>query len=212
MKIDKLYSGISIIDFDDRNGVPVQWYHGDRTLQWSDIDYSRLIENYNEMTDNGKSISKTLFNQFFSSDEIELLGDYLLEETGNELFIFELPLPLKTYIEDENGKKRFFLPEYKFEEPDNSIQLCYGENRGLHFDVSGCYTLYDEIPKGELPTEYICSGVALIRDVLKSLKYRRNYDDKKLIDIVKAIYHRTGHYVNFCVNGIVRGNGPEEAT
>ena len=204
MKFDKLYTGISVMDLDDRNGVPVQWYHGDRTLQWSNIDYSRLIENYTDMTDNGKYLSKTYFNQFFSSEEIELLGDYLWEELGKELFVLELPLPLKTYTEDKNGKKRFCVAQYKFEEPDNTVELCYGKNRGLHFDVCGCYMLYDEIPKGELPKEYIYNGIALIRDVLKSLNYKKKWNDQKLTDTIKAIYHRTGHYVRFCQNGIVR--------
>jgi hypothetical protein len=164
------------------------------------------------MDDHGKDVSRIYVNQLFSLEEIELLKDYLLQERGYDLFILELSLPMKTYFENENGKKQYYQSLYKYAEPDDTIDLIYGESYGLHFPVSGCYTPYHNIPKGELPQEYFYNGITLIRYALMSLNYKKNWDDLKLIDILREIYQRNGLYVNFCQNGIVREKDPVEVT
>ena len=212
MKIEKLYTAISFMDFDNRNGIVVHWYHGERNLQWSNIDYSKLIENYNDMNGGEKSMSKTYVNQFFTSEEIDLLRDYLLQEEDTGLFTSEISLPVKTYFEDENGEKRFFFSLHKFEEYDNTIDLDYNEEIGLHFSVTGLYDPGDGFPMKTLHRSYVFHGLAFVRNILESLKYRKKWSDSKLTEIVKSIYQKDGLYANFNIDSVERDKDPEEVT
>ena len=199
MKLDKLYSGISYLNnINGRDNVAVKWYYGDWKLHWTDIDYSKIIQDYSFMTDDEKSMSRYYANQLFTQDEIELLKDFLLSKHGTGVFVLEQPLPIETYFVDDNtGDRQFYQDHYRFEHNGNTIHLDVAEDYELHFPVSGNYYPGNGLPSDELSEECLEDGVTFIRDVLKSLKYKARWSDRKLTSILKNLYDKDGFYVAY---------------
>jgi len=156
----KLYRAGSVINGTNGNdGILVAWYNAD--IKIYPVNYEDIIKDYTMMPSEEKMAAIKYVDEFFTSDQIELLGKFVKEEFGADLIIYECHLPIEAQGIDEYNEKFIFLGLNEGEgmEGINIVQLNKLETYDLLFKVNGSYFQDDSKSNDileKLKTNYIC--------------------------------------------------------
>jgi len=148
--IKKLYRGYSVVDNSNGNdGIGVTWYNAD--IKMSAVNYEDIIKDYTRMPSEEKMTAIKYVDEFFTSDQIELLGKFVKEEFGTKLLVEEFNFPIE--VQEINGDNdeviNLGFSEVEGREGVNIIQLNKLETYDLSFKVNGFY-LQDDSKSNEI--------------------------------------------------------------
>ncbi len=159
-EIKKLYRAASdVYGSNGNDGTRVTWYNSD--IKIYPVNYEDIIKDYTMMPSEEKMAAIKYVDEFFTSDQIELLGQFVKEEFGADLIIYECHLPIEAQGIDENNEKFIYLGLDEGEDMEgvNIIQLNKLETYDLLFKVNGSYFQDDSKSNDileKLKTNYIC--------------------------------------------------------
>jgi hypothetical protein len=158
--IKKLYRAGSVVYGSNGNdGISVTWYNADNKM--FPLNYEDIIKNYSAMPLKEKMAAARYVNEFFTSDQIELLRQFVKKEFGAEVVVEEHLLPIEAQGIDKDNDEVLFLGFGEVEglEGNNIIQLDKLETYDLPFKVKGIYRHNDSRSSNELldklKTDYV---------------------------------------------------------
>jgi len=135
-EIKKLYRVYSVVyDSNGNNGIVVAWYNGD--IKIYPVKYEDIIKDYAGMCSKIKMHAIKYVDEFFTSDQIGLLKQFVEKEFGEELLVEEHNLPIKAQKINEVINLGFGEAEGK--EGTCTIQLNKLDTYDLPFKVKGFY-------------------------------------------------------------------------
>jgi len=149
-EIKKLYrAGSLFANSNGNDGIWVEWYNAD--IKISAVNYEDIIKDFSKMPSKVKMVAIKCVDEFFTYDQIELLGKFVKEELGTELMFEEFPLPIATHSMIEDYVEVILgFGEIEDMEGNNTIQLNKLENYYLPFKVNGFYLQDDSRPSNEI--------------------------------------------------------------
>ena len=171
-EIKKLYRTSSVVyDSNGNNGIGVAWYNAD--IKIYPVKYEDIIKDYAEMLPEIKMHAIKYVDEFFTSDQIKLLGQFVKKELGADLVVEEHQLPVVAKGIDKDNDEVVYSGHSEVEGKEGviTIQLNKLETYDLPFKVKGIYL-----------QEYFRSS----NDILDKLKTNHNIHNNMVNQIVPS--------------------------
>jgi len=143
-EIKKLYRASSVVyDSNGNNGIVVYWYNAD--IKIYPVNYEDIIKDYAGMCSDTKMHAIKYVDEFFTSDQIKLLSQFIKEEFGTELMVEEHNLPVVAKGIDKDNDEVVYsgLSDAEGMEGTCTIQLNKLETYNLPFKAKGFYPQND---------------------------------------------------------------------
>jgi len=136
------------------------WYNAD--IKIYDVNYEDIIKDFTKMSHKEKMAAIKYVDEFFTFEQIILLGQFVKEEFGTKLMVEEHNFPIEAQEIDKDNDEVLNLGfgEVEGMEGTNTIQLNKLETYDLPFKVNGFYFQEDSRSSNgmleKLKTDYTC--------------------------------------------------------